>query len=48
MIQLKHYPPIEGPYRRPIRWGELALSVAVHVALGTLMAYAALGAAGWL
>lgn len=48
MNTLPHYrpSPVTGPYRRRIRWTEIAASALGHIALGTLMAYVVLGMAG--
>ena len=50
MITVKNFQPVnlDGPYRRRLRAVEIAVSAIGHVALGTLLAYVALGAAGWL
>lgn len=45
MITLNNYrpSPVTGPYRRRLRWIEIAMSILGHVAIGSLMAYAVLG-----
>lgn len=45
MITIKNYQPVnlDGPYRRRLRWAEIAISILGHVAIGSLMAYAVLG-----
>lgn len=39
---------IDGPYRPAPRWSDYAINILGIVAIGGLLAYSALGAAGWL
>ena len=39
---------IDGPYRRAPRWGDYAINILGIAAIGCLLAYSAIGAAGWL
>lgn len=39
---------IDGPYRRAPRWGDYLINILGIVAIGALLAYSAIGAAGWL
>lgn len=48
MMTLKHYPPIEGPYRRPVRWLEAAANASGLIAIGVLLAVSFLGMTGAL
>lgn len=49
-MTLKNYQPmnIGGPYRRKLRVIEIVASLIGHVAIGSILAYAVLGMAGWL
>lgn len=39
---------LDGPYRRAPRWGDYLINALALIAIGTLLAYSAIGAAGWL
>ncbi|MGI9159774.1 MAG: hypothetical protein ACR2K1_08490 [Saprospiraceae bacterium] len=50
MMALKNYQPfnVGGPYRRKLRVIEIVASLIGHIAIGSILAYAVFGAAGWL
>lgn len=39
---------IDGPYRRAPRWGDYLINALGIAAIACLLAYSAIGAAGWL
>lgn len=48
MMTLRNYPPITGPYRRPVRWLEAVANASGIVAIGVLLAVSFLGMTGAL
>lgn len=46
MITLKPNVPFTGPYRRPVRWLDVAVNVSGLAAIGVLLAVSVLGMTG--
>lgn len=46
MMTLRNYPPVTGPYRRPVRWLDVAVNASGIAAIGVLLAVSVLGMTG--